>query len=85
MQYTRLNLRTKEDRSNKRQSHDSKNDLAAMQAFLEHLAFLYQIDEILVDMQQSALHIQSLQQGAFVPIVAAYASTKAQEVLIPEL
>ena len=48
--------------------------------FLEHLAFLYQVDEMLVDMQQSALRIQALQQGVFVPFVAAYVKTRPQEV-----
>ena len=48
--------------------------------FLEHLAFLYHVDEILVDMQQSALRIQALQQGVFVPFVAAYVKPRTQEV-----
>lgn len=47
--------------------------------FLEHLAFLYQVDEMLVDLQQSALRVQSLQQGVFVPLVAAYVKTQDQE------
>lgn len=47
--------------------------------FLEHLAFLYQIDEMLVDLQQAALRVQSLQQGVFVPLVAAYVKTHDQE------
>jgi hypothetical protein len=47
--------------------------------FLEHLAFLYQIDEMLVDLQQAALRVQSLQQGAFVPLVAAYVDVRDQE------
>jgi len=47
--------------------------------FLEHLAFLYHVDEMLVDMQQAALRVQSLQQGVFVPFVAAYVKTKTQE------
>ena len=47
--------------------------------FLEHLAFLYQVDGMLVDLQQAALRVQSLQQGVFVPLVAAYVKTQDQE------
>jgi hypothetical protein len=47
--------------------------------FLEHLAFLYQIDEMLMDLQQAALRVQSLQQGVFVPLVAAYVDVRDQE------
>ena len=68
--------------NNNSKGGDDAEGKATRQAvmFLEHLAFLYQVDEMLVDMQQSALRSQALQPGVFVPVVAAYVETRTQEV-----
>ena len=56
----------------------SQNDVS-INTSLEHLAYLYDIDEQIVELQQCALRIQDAQEHILVPYVCAYVTKKEQD------